>query len=52
MSKGGKLKKLQEEVGDLGKALAKMKAQVEIKTGSIKRGSLSRDNRGSTQRGL
>jgi structural maintenance of chromosome 2 len=36
MSKGGKLKKLQEEVGDLGKALAKMKAQVEIKTGSIK----------------
>ena len=36
MSKGGKLKKLQEEVGGLGKALAKMKAQVEIKTGSIK----------------
>lgn len=31
MSKGGKLKKLQEEVGDLGQALAKMKAQVEIK---------------------
>jgi len=36
MSKGGKLKKLQEGVGGLGKALAKMKAQVEIKTGSIK----------------
>ena len=36
MSKGGKLKKLQEEVSDLGQALAKMKAQVEIKTGSIK----------------
>jgi len=36
MSKGGKLKKLQDAVAESGKALAKMKAQDEIKVGSIK----------------
>ncbi|KAF8907016.1 condensin complex subunit SMC2 [Gymnopilus junonius] len=35
MSKGGKLKKLQEEVGDLGKVVAKHKAQLEIKGDTI-----------------
>lgn len=36
MSKGGKLKKLQEEAGELGKAAAKLRAQAEIKAASIK----------------
>jgi len=36
MSKGGKLKKLQEEAGELGKAAAKLRAQAEIKATSIK----------------
>jgi len=35
MTKGGKLKKLQEEVGELGKAAAKLRAQAEIKAASI-----------------
>lgn len=35
LSKGGKLKKLQEEAGELGKAAAKLRAQAEIKTASI-----------------
>ncbi|KAF8147393.1 nuclear condensin complex protein [Crassisporium funariophilum] len=36
MSKGGKLKKLQDDVSDLGKVLAKIKTQAEIKVGTIK----------------
>ncbi|KAF8966105.1 condensin complex subunit SMC2 [Flammula alnicola] len=36
MSKGGKLKKLQDEFGELGKVLAKHRAQAEIKVESIK----------------
>lgn len=36
MSKGGKLKKLQEEVGEQGKKLAKIRAQAEIKVETIK----------------
>ncbi len=35
MSKGGKLKKLQDEVGELGKVAAKLRAQAEIKATSI-----------------
>ena len=35
LSKGGKLKKLQDEAGELGKAAAKLRAQAEIKTASI-----------------
>ncbi|KAF8885194.1 condensin complex subunit SMC2 [Infundibulicybe gibba] len=36
MSKGGKLKKLEEEVGDLGKKLVKVKTQAEIMEGTIR----------------
>ncbi|KDR72865.1 hypothetical protein GALMADRAFT_252175 [Galerina marginata CBS 339.88] len=35
MSKGGRLKKLQDEVAELGKVLAKQRAQAEIKEGTI-----------------
>lgn len=35
LSKGGKLKKLQDEAGELGKGAAKLRAQAEIKTASI-----------------
>ncbi|KAG6919710.1 hypothetical protein DXG01_002656 [Tephrocybe rancida] len=36
IAKGGKMKKLEEEVQELGKAAYKMKTQVEIKEGTIK----------------
>ncbi|KAG6816223.1 hypothetical protein H0H87_007594 [Tephrocybe sp. NHM501043] len=36
IKKGGKMKKLEEEVQELGKAAYKMKTQVEIKEGTIK----------------
>ncbi|KAI0367877.1 condensin complex subunit SMC2 [Pilatotrama ljubarskyi] len=35
LAKGGKFKKLEEEVSELGKTLAKVRTQVEIKNGSI-----------------
>lgn len=35
MKKGGKFKKLEEEVGELEKALVKIKTQAEIKSGTI-----------------
>ncbi|KAI0641717.1 condensin complex subunit SMC2 [Trametes meyenii] len=35
LKKGGKFKKLEEEVSELGKVLAKVQTQVEIKNGSI-----------------
>lgn len=36
MRKGGKLKKLEEEVGELGKSVVKIRTQAEIKEGTIK----------------
>lgn len=36
MRKGGKMKKLEDEVAELGKVLVKIKTQVDLKEGSIK----------------
>jgi structural maintenance of chromosome 2 len=36
MRKGGKMKKLEDEVADLGKVLVKIKTQADLKEGSIK----------------